>query len=79
MNAYDYYGEAKSLAEDLNKAGFSMYSSEILGAMEEGGTGTEIFMILRARLARLISEEKFPLDLMERVKALHKKLSNALN
>lgn len=60
MDAYDYYEEAKLLAEYAKTTGFLMCSHKILSAMEEGGTGTEIFMILRARLARLISEEKLP-------------------
>jgi hypothetical protein len=79
MVSYDYYGEAKSLAEAAKEAGLFEYASEIMGAMEEGSTGTEIFMILRARLARLILEEKLPLDFMTRARTLYEKLNDALS
>ena len=52
MNTYDYFGEAKSLAEGLKRAGFPDHASEILGAMEESASGSEVFMMMRARLAR---------------------------
>jgi hypothetical protein len=78
MNAYDYYGEAKRLAEALERSGFSGYGSEIVGAMEEGETGTEIFMIIRMRLAKLLTVEGLPLDLRASIQALHEKLDGAL-
>jgi len=78
MNAYDYYGEAKRLAKALETSGFSDYATEILGAMEEGVTGTEIFMIMRMRLAKLLATERLPLDLRVSIQALHERLNNAL-
>ena len=78
MNAYDYYGEAKSLAKALRNAGFPDDGAEIIGAMEEGGTSTEIFMIMRMRLMKLLAMEKLPPDLRVRVHVLHGRLDAAL-
>ncbi|MEM5329392.1 hypothetical protein VSR34_22770 [Paraburkholderia sp. JHI2823] len=78
MNAYDYYGEARALADVLKNAGFPAYGSDILGAMEEGETGTEIFMMMRARLANLLVDGKLPPDLIARVRALHGRLNDVL-
>lgn len=78
MNTYDYYSEAKALANELKLAGFPEYEAEILGSMEEGETGTEIFMILRARLACILVTKTMPPKLLERVTGLHGKLNDAL-
>ncbi|MFM0381163.1 hypothetical protein PQQ72_29560 [Paraburkholderia strydomiana] len=78
MNAYDYYGEAKALAEALKNAGFPVDGSEISLAMEEGETGTEIFMMMRARLANLLAAGNLPPDLTMRVRTLHGRLNDAL-
>lgn len=78
MSAYDYYGEAKALAEALKSAGFPDYGAEIVRAMEEGETGTEIFMIMRARLGGVLAAGQLPSDLMTRVEALYGKLDSAL-
>ncbi|WP_205205221.1 hypothetical protein [Azonexus hydrophilus] len=78
MNAYDYYSEAKRLAEALENSGFSDYGAEIVGAMEEGGTGTEILMIMRMRLTGLLAVERLPLNLRESIQVLHDRLDNAL-
>ena len=78
MNTYDYYSEAKILAEQLEKAGFPDYGAAILGAMEEGETGTEIFMLMRARLDLISNEKALPPELLKFVMVLHGKLSDAL-
>jgi len=78
MNAYDYYTEAKALAEELKLAGLVHYHVDILGSMEEGETGTEIFMIRRSRLANMLVTKNMPANLLERVTGLHGKLNDAL-
>lgn len=78
MATYDYYREAKSLAEDLKRAGLSDCEAAIVVSMEGGGTGTEIFMIMRARLAYILTTKDVPPKVLERVKALHSKLNDAL-
>jgi hypothetical protein len=78
MNAYDYYSEAKRLAKTLESSGFFNYGAEILEAMEEGGTGTEIFMMMRMKLAKLLTAERLPLDLRTSIQALYEKLDSAL-
>lgn len=79
MNTYDYYSEARALAEELRSAGLPDRASGIIGAMEEGETGTEIFMIMRARLGHLLAEENMAPNLMERVRALFERLNSALS
>lgn len=78
MNAYDYYSEAKALAEELKLAGFVSYGAEILGSMEEGETGTEIFMMMRSRLASMLAAKNLPENLFERVVGLHGRLNDVL-
>jgi len=78
MNAYDYYSEAKALAEELKLAGLVHYEAEILGSMEEGETGTEIFMMMRFRLARMLAAKNIPANLLERVTGLHGRLNDVL-
>lgn len=79
MNSYDYYSEAKELAEELRLAGFSNYEADILGAMEEGETGTEIFMIMRARLIYILAEKRMPQNLLRRATGLYEKLNDSLS
>jgi hypothetical protein len=43
----DYYADTKTLAELLKKEGLSDHSNNILCAIEEGMTSTEILMTLR--------------------------------
>ena len=78
MKTYDYYSKAKSLAEELRLAGFSHYRDEILRSMEEGETGTEIFMMMRSQLARFLVEKVVPENLSNRVTRLHDRLDDAL-
>ncbi len=78
MTAYDYYGEAKALAEELKLAGFINYETEILRAMEEGETGTEILMILRFRLESMLAAKDVPKSLIERATDLQGRLNDAL-
>ena len=78
MNAYDYYSEAKALAEELKLAGLIHYGTEILDSMEEGETGTEIFMMMCSRLASMLAAKNIPANLLERVTGLYGKLNDAL-
>lgn len=79
MSAYDYYGEARALAEALRNAGLSSDGNDIIKSLEEGETGTEIFMIMRARLAKLLAAGRLSPELQGRAHALHERLNDALN
>ncbi len=46
----DVYAEIRSLAAALAKKGMTTESDEILGALQEGSTATEILMIVRHRI-----------------------------
>ena len=49
----DIYAEIRLLAAALAKNGLTTESDEILGALQEGATATEILMIVRHRIRML--------------------------
>lgn len=69
MNTYDHYVETQELIEMLRKEGLNDYADALLKAMEEGATGTEIFMALRWNVKNLI-EAKQCSNMIE-AKAIH--------
>ncbi|MBN9696645.1 MAG: hypothetical protein J0L85_12690 [Zoogloea sp.] len=79
MSSYDYYGEAKRLAVELESAGFSSFATAILNTMLEGGTGTEILMMMRLELSCMIDVGNLPVGLKERAIVLHEKIDDALS
>lgn len=78
MNTYDHYEEAKKIAALLAAQGMSLESVQILDAIKDGKSGTEIFMILRFRLAPLLNAQGLSEDTKERMRVLHTKLDEAL-
>lgn len=52
MNSYDYYSQARELAKLLARDGAAALSKEVLNAMVNGSTGTEIFMLLRVAVKK---------------------------
>lgn len=54
------YDAVEVLARSLADADFSMHAEGLRGALSEGATGTEIFMILRSRLSGIIDDEVVP-------------------
>lgn len=78
MNTYDHYAETQGLADMLRKEGLGDYSDALLKAMEEGATGTEIFLALRWNVKNLIEAEEFS-DASEKIaRQLLKELDLAL-
>ncbi|GAB4187966.1 MAG: hypothetical protein Tsb002_13760 [Wenzhouxiangellaceae bacterium] len=53
---YDPYEEAAELISMLKNTHFQDYGSAIQCAMDEGATGTEIFMALRRQIEKLLAE-----------------------
>lgn len=53
----DIYAEVRHLAFDLKRANKIEEASEILSALQEGSTATEILMILRYRIQTLIKNQ----------------------
>jgi hypothetical protein len=58
MNEYNHYTEAKSIADILVDVGFKEQATAIRNAIDEGYSGTEIFMQLRFYLSPFKSESK---------------------
>lgn len=78
MNTYDHYAETQKLTDMLRKEGLSDYSDALLNAMNDGATGTEIFLALRWNVKKLIDNENCS-DVSEmKAKRLLKELNSAL-
>lgn len=52
--SYDHYAVARSIAGRLASEGHEEWSKKLLAAIDEGSTGTEIFMALRWQLRELL-------------------------
>lgn len=78
MNAYDHYEEAKKIAASLAAQGLSSEAAQILDPIKEGKSGTEIFMILRFRLASMLKAKDLSKDTKEHMRILYSKLDAAL-
>lgn len=74
----DPYQEVRTLADLLDAAGLSDYAQQLRSALVEGATGTEIYMILRWRLANMAEDTAVPADLKARLLTLHGYLDRAL-
>ena len=57
MADYDHYEEAASIIRMLRQTSLNNYSDSLQNAMDEGATGTEIFMALRWNLENLLNED----------------------
>ncbi|BFG80918.1 hypothetical protein PTKU46_89520 [Paraburkholderia terrae] len=54
------YDDVKTLAGSLSDAGLTLHAGRLNGALSEGATGTEIFMILRSRLSDVVNDGVVP-------------------
>ncbi|MFK4448525.1 hypothetical protein ABH944_008599 [Caballeronia udeis] len=54
------YDDTGALARSLADAGLGRHAEQLLAALSEGSTGTEIFMILRLRLCDVIDDGAVP-------------------
>lgn len=67
----DIYAEVRLLSTNLSENGMKKEASEILSALQEGATATEILMILRHRIQILIKNNKsLNIEVMERSKLI---------
>lgn len=67
----DIYAEVRLLAAALAQNGMTTESDEILGALQEGSTATEILMIVRHRIRMLKNRDLvFDLDILRRSKLI---------
>jgi hypothetical protein len=78
MSKFDYYAEARDLISRLDSDGYDEDASKLRSAMEDGATGTEIFMALRFHLSEIL--RKIPLrdEVQIRASRLLSELNDAL-
>lgn len=78
MSKFDYYAAARDLITRLDSDGHGEYASKLRSAIEDGATGTEIFMALRFHLSEIL--RKIPLrdEVQIRASRLLSELNDAL-
>jgi len=54
MSNFDHYAAARDLMSRLDNDGYAADAATLRSAMENGATGTEIFMALRFHLSEII-------------------------
>lgn len=72
------FDDTRALARRLADGGFAGHAEQLLAAMSEGATGTEIFMILRSRLSDVIDDEALPTDDTNDAERLREIITRAL-
>ena len=75
---YDHYREAEELIKMLDVAQLQDHGDILQAAMDEGATGTEIFMGLRYNLEKLLNEQSCPDLIRAKAKRLWEELDKAL-
>jgi len=80
MANFDHYKEARERAEELRKEKLEHFANRITKAMEEGSTGTEIFMALRWNIEQLLKTQElsYPKSIKNRANRLYMELDKAL-
>jgi hypothetical protein len=75
---YDHYKEAKDIAGILATGGKTVEAGQILDAIANGKSGTEIFMILRFRIGPLLDAADVSEEAKGRLRVLYTKIDQAL-
>ena len=78
MSNFDHYAAARELISQLAQTGYATESAALTAAMEEGATGTEIFMGLRFHLAEIIKRVPLAGDSRTLASRLLAELNDAL-
>jgi len=76
--SYDHYQETEELISMLGNAGLKQYGESLQRAMDEGATGTEIFMALRWHIDQLLAEPSMDDVIKAKAKRLLNELDKAL-
>ena len=74
----DPYKEARSIADSLEANGQRECAELLRSSMTDGSTGTEIYMILRWRLANITNDVDVATDVKARIRILHDYLDREL-
>lgn len=75
---YDHYKEAEDLIVMLHDTRLRNHSDALKAAMDEGATGTEIFMALRWNIEKLLNEKTCSEKVFAKAKRLWEELDKAL-
>jgi hypothetical protein len=78
MSSYDHYDEAKSIADQIDAKGFSDQAAAVRNAIDEGRSGTEIFMQLRFYLEPLLDEGEIDVSTKDQIMTLVERINEAL-
>jgi hypothetical protein len=78
MNGYDHYIEAKSIVDCLGEEGFVEQATAVRNAIDNGVSGTEIFMQLRFYLTPLMANIQVDETTRFRIGVLVDKIEEAL-
>lgn len=78
MTTYDHYAEAKQIAGLIENEGFAQQAGEVRHAIDDGRSGTEIFMQIRYYLSPLLEDERIDSVTRERIRILVEKINEAL-
>ena len=74
----DYYAEARYLAELLKQEGLEEWAGKVLNALDEGVTATEILMMLRWNIGKLLATQAASGETSAYAKSLYQKIDTAL-
>lgn len=78
MKSYDHYSETQELIDMLRKERLDNSADTLVNAMQEGATGTEIFMALRWNVKNILDEKKCSRLTEAKAKRLYRQLDEAL-
>jgi hypothetical protein len=78
MSNFDHYAAAKELISLLERDGRTTDASNLRSAMEEGSTGTEIFMALRFYLSEMIQRGQLEANLQALASKIVAEMDDAL-
>ena len=80
MVTFDHYKEALELSKELRRQEIDDFADQIIRAMEQGSTGTEIFMALRWNIENLLNKKShlLPKAIKNKARRLLEQLEKAL-
>lgn len=79
MSGYDHYAEAKGIADQIEAVGFAAEAAAVRNAIDDGRSGTEIFMQIRFYLTPLLESSQIDASTQTRMAILIDKINEALS
>ncbi|MFD9902633.1 hypothetical protein [Mesorhizobium sp. NPDC059025] len=78
MTQYDQYSEALAIAERMEACGLRRHAVDIRNSIDDGVSGTEIFMKLRFYLVSIATAKELDVETRARIRVLIEHLNAAL-